>query len=110
MNKAQQAKFARRLDRIIQKIDHTGRPALMVKYRTNADGAVLWIADWVRNVDTKKSGLLTGMLWFVDDHYSDEGVVRLIYRACEAFEIHELREHFLYKGKKTFNPHKRFIA
>jgi hypothetical protein len=110
MNKTQQQRFLRRVTRLLLKVDYPRRPGIRFGRRANSDGCVFWVEDWVVNSDTGKSGLLRGQLWFVEPQFSEDGIVRQAFRAIQAFEEHELREFFLYKGKKVFNPHKRFIV
>jgi hypothetical protein len=110
MNRSAQKRFEKRFQKVWLDVDYSARPSLTLKWRSNADGLVFWVQDWVVNADTGKTGVLTGALWFVSPDYSTEGLIRQMYRAVEAFEIHEMREFFKYKGRKVFNPHKRNIA
>lgn len=43
--------------------------------------------------------------WYVSAHSCRAEVVRALYKAVEAGEIHEVQEWFKYKGVAVFNPH-----
>lgn len=36
----------------------------------------------------------------------DEWILRMVYDSIRTFEMHELDEHFFYKGDKIYDPHK----
>ena len=39
------------------------------------------------------------------ENMKDEWILKTAYNAIRAFEIHELDEHFFYKGRKIYDPH-----
>ncbi len=41
----------------------------------------------------------------VSPYSSESEIVQKVFAAMDAFEHHELRERFTYKGKHVFNPH-----
>lgn len=108
-NAKKRDRFSNRIGRLFRRIDNTRRPGMGIQWVVQDDGnlATFYVYDWVTNVQTGKSGRLSGAQWVVEYQYSDEGIVRQVFRAMMAFEEHELREHFLFKGKRVMDPHKR---
>lgn len=43
--------------------------------------------------------------WYVSSHSCEAEVVRTVYKAIEAAELHELQEHFKFDGQSIFGPH-----
>lgn len=118
------AEYAKRLQAIANQIDYPKRPGLffLIDAESYYDkragykppfaekGLVLWIEDWVINVNTGKSGRQVGRRWAVDPTLDEDSLVRLAFQALLAFEEHETREFFTFKGKRVCDPHKRFMA
>lgn len=47
----------------------------------------------------------TGRKWRLSVHMTKSELVRTIFMACLAFQEHELRERFRYRGMAIFGPH-----
>lgn len=48
---------------------------------------------------------LNGRKWRLSDHMTDSEVVATAFKACLAWEEHECREAFRYRGQQVFGPH-----
>lgn len=46
-----------------------------------------------------------GRRWFISENASRGDVVRTAFKAIMTWEEHEVREYFLYKGQRIFDPH-----
>lgn len=46
-----------------------------------------------------------GRKWDLSEHMTESEIVFTIFKATLTFIEHELREQFLYKGKRIFDPH-----
>ncbi len=46
-----------------------------------------------------------GRKWYISRHMCLSELVQTCFEAIKTFEIHEVREHFRYKGSKCFGPH-----
>lgn len=42
---------------------------------------------------------------YLSPHQTDSEIVRTVFSACLAYEEHEVREFFQYRGKRVFGPH-----
>jgi len=56
-------------------------------------------------VDTKEWYTAKGRKYYISDHMIEAEVVQTALMAVLAFEEHEARERFTYKGKRLFGPH-----
>ena len=48
-----------------------------------------------------------GRWWVIEPHNTDEEVVKTAFAAVKMAMEHEVREDFVYKGKRPFSPHKK---
>lgn len=46
-----------------------------------------------------------GRKWMLSEHMTDSELVQTAFKACLAWEEHECRESFLYRGQRVFGPH-----
>lgn len=65
----------------------------------------LQVRSWVFNTASKGPEMLTGRKWRISYHCCKSEFVRTVYKAVEAFVLHELQEDFKYKGVAIYNPH-----
>lgn len=56
-------------------------------------------------VMTGETVLQKGGKRYLSPHMVESELVRLVFGATQAFQEHELREGFTYKGKRVFGPH-----
>ncbi len=56
-------------------------------------------------VKSKAEGWVYGRTWRLSKFMTESELVQTALMAALAVEEHEAREHFLYKGKRVFNPH-----
>ena len=55
--------------------------------------------------DTGRMAVVKGRKYLLSTHMTDSEVVQTAFMAVKAFQEHELRESFYYKGALVFNPH-----
>jgi hypothetical protein len=51
------------------------------------------------------SRILKGGKWVLSEHMTPSELVQKAFQAFLAFEEHEVREHFTYKGQRVLGPH-----
>lgn len=54
---------------------------------------------------TGQPEMMNGRRWLIEPQASEAEVLRTLLKACLTWEEHEIREHFLYQGKRVFHPH-----
>ena len=47
----------------------------------------------------------SGRKWWLSRHMTTSEVVRTAFMACSAYDEHELREAFEWRGRRVFSPH-----
>lgn len=60
-----------------------------------------WRADTLTGIDGWGKG---GKRW-VNPAWSNSDIVRAVFGAIKAYDEHEVREAFLYRGQRVFGPH-----
>lgn len=73
-----------------------------------ADQFTVKISIQVQNVISGEIETMHGRKWLISPEATEEEVVRTLLKAILTWEEHEAREHFLYKGKRLFDPHFKF--
>jgi hypothetical protein len=79
--------------------------------------------NWIFTISSKGDGFLlqasftapdskTGQVciqrcrkWYISSHACEGEIVRTVYKAVEAAELHELQENFKFCGQSIFGPH-----
>ena len=61
--------------------------------------------------DNYNGGMSTqwGRKWLIEADDSDEQVIKTAFAAVKMATEHEVREDFMYFGKRPFSPHKRVL-
>lgn len=85
----------------------TYRPGYAFESVWDADAGRVGIEVVVDRIDavTGEPGKGYGGVRWLHEHMSKSDVVRTIFGACLAYEEHEVREFFHYKGMTVFGPH-----
>ncbi len=70
-------------------------------------------AGWFVSAEHERPDRQTGVVgrgfgrrWFVEHGSTESGLVKTALMAVLALAEHEVREHFLYQGRRPFDPHK----
>lgn len=100
--------------RILSDIDIPGRSVTFHVSRARTNVGIsepifgplyLQVQDVVCDRDTGRDAVVKGRKWLLSTHMTESEVVQTAFMALKAFDEHELRESFYYKGALVFNPH-----
>lgn len=69
------------------------------------DGFLIQLAYWESDVYTGERSYQKARKWYVSSWSTRSEIVRTCFKAVMTSMEHVVREHFLYKGERIFNPH-----
>lgn len=73
--------------------------------RDHRDVWYIQVSKIRRDVVTGEQGVGSGAKYLVSPHSTPEEVRQKCLAACIVFAEHEVREHFLWRGRQIFGPH-----
>jgi hypothetical protein len=90
---------------LLQVIEHTEYKDWTFLVHEKGDGFLLQAVFMGSDVTTGKAELQKCRKWYVSSHACIAEIVRTLYMAVEAAEIHEFQERFKFMGQALFSPH-----
>lgn len=101
------AEFERRVYELVRQISYREGYAILIQRDKRAEGGRLYLqVEHVRrDARTGEVGLGRGGKAYLSPAMTDSEVVRKAFQLCLAYEEHEVREHFLFRGRQVFGPH-----
>lgn len=93
-------------DRIARIIDDVQCPPYEFDFTENGGGTGFIRARLYRmDIDTGSMGWGMGSRYPVDGSMSDDTIVKRLFVACRDYAEHEVREAFLWRGRRVLGPH-----
>ncbi len=106
---------AKRIIAILEDITYTQRDITWLIGSTNFGGTTfmdpyrpIWFRISISGIEDVQSGESISLFMppiTIYGDMKDEWILETAYRAIRTFEMHELDEHFFYKGRKIHDPH-----
>lgn len=93
---------------IIEVLDNVRYKDWCLQYTTqhaSLRGPVLYWHWRAPCVNTGQPAWQHSAAWGIPQDITEEGLVRLAYRAAQQAEMHECAEHFHYRRARLFDPH-----
>ncbi len=99
--------FEQRVHELVGQISYREDYSILVERDKRAAGGRLYlqVEHGRRDVQTGEMGLGRGGKAYLSPAMTDSEIVRKAFQLCLAYEEHEVREHFQFRGRRVFGPH-----
>ena len=100
-------KFEDRVFAIVTDIEYKDHYHLIcARDRKDPEGRVfIQVACWRKDTVTGEMGMGKGGKSYLSEHMTDSEIVRRAFGLFMAYEEHECREFFKWRGRRVFGPH-----
>lgn len=86
-------------------LEQVSYPGVKLALQHDDNRPYLQVQAWRECLETGQHALQKGRKWFLSPHMTKSEVVQTALKAVLAWEEHEAREKFKYRGQAVFGPH-----